>query len=221
MPKVLLDAAGRRRSPATVPRFHAGRPPRNKAAATRPTRRRSKRSSRSCAPSASDARTAAARPRRPALARRRAHPRSPPAQRGRPRPAPRLVAGAPRQGRAPPPRRHGRLGLGASPAVARGPHRTAGRTAVPLLIIQRQLGHTNLGITSIYLQGIDSAEIIDTVHARPTPMVPVDSSLSPDGDRRSSRKQRRLLNASHCSSRAKQQRRGSALPCDNDVTLRR
>jgi hypothetical protein len=30
MPKVLLDAAGRRRSPATVPGFHAGRPPRNK-----------------------------------------------------------------------------------------------------------------------------------------------------------------------------------------------
>jgi hypothetical protein len=26
----LLDAAGRRRSPATVPGFHAGRPPRNK-----------------------------------------------------------------------------------------------------------------------------------------------------------------------------------------------
>src|SRR3954466_2878080 len=32
-------------------------------------------------------------------------------------------------------------------------------------VIQRQLGHTNLGITSIYLRGIDSAEIIDTVHA--------------------------------------------------------
>jgi hypothetical protein len=31
-------------------------------------------------------------------------------------------------------------------------------------------------ITSIYLQGIDSAEIIDTVHGRPAPMVPVDTS---------------------------------------------
>ena len=30
MSKVLLDAAGRRRSPATIPGFHAGRPPRNK-----------------------------------------------------------------------------------------------------------------------------------------------------------------------------------------------
>ena len=30
MPELLLDAAGRRRSPATLPEFHAGRPPRNK-----------------------------------------------------------------------------------------------------------------------------------------------------------------------------------------------
>jgi integrase len=33
----------------------------------------------------------------------------------------------------------------------------------------RQLGHANLGITSVYLQGIDNAEIIDTVHARRPP----------------------------------------------------
>jgi site-specific recombinase XerD len=48
---------------------------------------------------------------------------------------------------------------------------------VPLIVIQRQLGHSNLGITSIYLQGIDNAEIIDTVHARRAPMVPVSASL--------------------------------------------
>ena len=30
MPELLLDAAGRRRPPATLPGFHAGRPPRNK-----------------------------------------------------------------------------------------------------------------------------------------------------------------------------------------------
>jgi hypothetical protein len=35
------------------------------------------------------------------------------------------------------------------------------------------------GITSIYLQGIDNTEIIDTVHARRAPMVPVHSSLAP------------------------------------------
>jgi hypothetical protein len=46
------------------------------------------------------------------------------------------------------------------------------REGVPLIVIQRQLGHTNLGITSIYLQGIDNTEIIDTVHARRAPMVP-------------------------------------------------
>jgi integrase/recombinase XerD len=39
------------------------------------------------------------------------------------------------------------------------------RKGVPLIVIQRQLGHTNLGITSIYLQRIDNAEIIDTLHA--------------------------------------------------------
>jgi integrase/recombinase XerD len=53
------------------------------------------------------------------------------------------------------------------------------REGVPLIVIQRQLGHTNLGITSIYLQGIDNTEIIDTVLARRAPMVPVHSSLRP------------------------------------------
>jgi site-specific recombinase XerD len=48
---------------------------------------------------------------------------------------------------------------------------------VPLVVIQRQLGHANLGITSIYLQGIDSSEIIDTVHSRPAPVIPVTAGL--------------------------------------------
>jgi site-specific recombinase XerD len=38
-------------------------------------------------------------------------------------------------------------------------------------VIQRQLGHANLGTTSIYLQGIDTEEIIATVHARRAPMM--------------------------------------------------
>jgi integrase len=50
------------------------------------------------------------------------------------------------------------------------------REGVPLIVIQRQLGHSNLGITSVYLQGIDNAEIIETVHARRAPMVPVNAS---------------------------------------------
>jgi integrase-like protein len=48
---------------------------------------------------------------------------------------------------------------------------------VPLNVIQRQLGHTNLGVTSIYLQGIDNAEIIATVHARRAPMIPASAGL--------------------------------------------
>jgi site-specific recombinase XerD len=51
------------------------------------------------------------------------------------------------------------------------------REGVPLLVIQRQLGHANLGITSIYLQGIDNAEIIDTVHRRRPPMIPATAGL--------------------------------------------
>jgi site-specific recombinase XerD len=51
------------------------------------------------------------------------------------------------------------------------------REGVPLIVIQRQLGHSNLGITSVYLQGIDSGEIIETVHSRRAPMIPVSASL--------------------------------------------
>jgi hypothetical protein len=39
------------------------------------------------------------------------------------------------------------------------------REGVPLNVIQRQLGHANLGTTTIYLQGIDTEEIIATVRA--------------------------------------------------------
>ena len=34
------------------------------------------------------------------------------------------------------------------------------RERVPLNVIQRQLGHANLGLTSVYLQGIDNSEIL-------------------------------------------------------------
>ena len=51
------------------------------------------------------------------------------------------------------------------------------REGVPLNVIQRQLGHANLGITSVYLEGIDNAEIIDTVHARREPMIPASAGL--------------------------------------------
>jgi hypothetical protein len=55
----------------------------------------------------------------------------------------------------------------------------AGRRRSPatLIVIQRQLRHSNLGITSLYPQGIDSGEIIETVHARRAPMLSVSASL--------------------------------------------
>jgi site-specific recombinase XerD len=51
------------------------------------------------------------------------------------------------------------------------------REGVPLNIIQRQLGHANLGTTSIYLQGIDPEEIITAVHARRAPMMSASAGL--------------------------------------------
>jgi site-specific recombinase XerD len=51
------------------------------------------------------------------------------------------------------------------------------REGVPLNLIQRQLGHTNLGPTSIYLQGIDPEEIITAVRARRAPMMSASAGL--------------------------------------------
>ncbi len=53
------------------------------------------------------------------------------------------------------------------------------REGVPLVVIQRQLGHADLGISSAYLRGIDNTEIIQAVHERPSPMIPATSSLTP------------------------------------------
>ena len=52
------------------------------------------------------------------------------------------------------------------------------REGIPLLVIQRQLGHADLGITSAYLRAIDNTEIIHTVHERPAPMIPAGSTLA-------------------------------------------
>ena len=57
------------------------------------------------------------------------------------------------------------------------------REGVPLVVIQRQLGHADLGITSVYLQGIDNAETIDTIHARRPPMIPASAGLRPPRER--------------------------------------
>jgi hypothetical protein len=39
------------------------------------------------------------------------------------------------------------------------------------------LGHANLGVTSIYLQGIDSGEIVEAIHTRRAPTVSAGSLL--------------------------------------------
>jgi site-specific recombinase XerD len=51
------------------------------------------------------------------------------------------------------------------------------REGVPLNIVQRVLGHSNLGTTSIYLQGMDPEEILAAVRARRAPMMSASASL--------------------------------------------
>ncbi len=76
------------------------------------------------------------------------------------------------------------LPVGALFCVFRGP--TCGRPCspsgirvqrVPPRVVQRQLGHADLGITSAYLRGIDNTEIIHAVHERPAPMIPATNGL--------------------------------------------
>ena len=49
---------------------------------------------------------------------------------------------------------------------------------IPLPLIQRQLGHSHLSTTGTYLQGIDTEEIISTVHARRAPMMNASAGLT-------------------------------------------
>jgi integrase len=65
------------------------------------------------------------------------------------------------------------LPVGALLCVIRGA--TSGRHWEPSSA-RKQLGR-NLGITSIYLQGIDSSEIIHTVHSRSAPVIPASAGL--------------------------------------------
>lgn len=51
------------------------------------------------------------------------------------------------------------------------------REGVAINIIQRQLGHTDLGTTSTYLQGIDPSEIIDAVRLRRQPTISATAGL--------------------------------------------
>jgi integrase/recombinase XerD len=52
------------------------------------------------------------------------------------------------------------------------------REGVAVNTIQRQLGHTDLGTTSTYLQGIDPSDIIEAVRARRPPTIPATAGLA-------------------------------------------
>jgi hypothetical protein len=146
----VLDAAGRRRSPATLPGYHAGRAPRNKGQlypADPPSVEEIIAVMRQTADDRHGARLRA-----PIVVLWRGGLRVQEAlalgERG-PRPAPRFAARAPRQRRPSARDRHGRLGLGAAAALARRAHRAAARTAVlhhrrpdprPLLVERRGAG---------------------------------------------------------------------------------
>ena len=236
MSELLLDAAGRRRFSATLPEFHAGRPPRNKGmrypadpptieeivTVMRPRRRRRPRPP----PARPDRRVVARRPTHPpalALAEadldaRRGSLLVRRGKGGRRRevgiddsawepPEPWLPARfelpvgplfasstAPRadgRGRPTPPaaelrrvarragvrRRFRRTSSAAPPpSMARG--------GVPLIIIQRQLGTPDLGITSVYLQGIDDTVVVTRSTSRRAPMVPSTARCPPKGSTR-------------------------------------
>jgi len=116
MSEPLLDAAGRRRSPATLPRFHAGRRPRNKGIrypADPPTVEEIVAVMRHAGDRVHG--RPLARVDRRALARWLADSRGTRARRSRPGSAARVAARAPRQGRPPPRGRDGWLGRQTEP----------------------------------------------------------------------------------------------------------
>jgi hypothetical protein len=49
---------------------------------------------------------------------------------------------------------------------------------IPLPLIERQLGHSHLSTTGTYLEGINTEEIISTVHARRAPMMHASAGLA-------------------------------------------
>ena len=53
------------------------------------------------------------------------------------------------------------------------------RERISLIVIQRQLGHADLAITSRTLRRIHNTETIAAVHDRPAPMIPADPRLHP------------------------------------------
>jgi integrase len=225
----VLDAAGRRRSPATLPGYHAGRPPRNKGIrypADPPTIDEIVAVMRHTAQERHGWRLRAMVV---VLWRAGLRVQEALALAEHDLDQSRIDPGPQWQGRPPARGRDGRVGLGAASFLADREGRAPGRAAVlridgptrgrpwsaaavraefrrvaaragvrrrfappqlrhahalvlaregvPLNIIQRQLGHTNLGTTSVYLQGIDPEEIITAVRTRRAPMMSASAGL--------------------------------------------
>ena len=88
------------------------------------------------------------------------------------------------RGRRPRPRELRRYALAAGVRRRFAPHQLShahavelAREGMPLPVIQRQLGHSYVSTTSVYLQGIDVEEIIGTIHGRRAPMMHVSAGL--------------------------------------------
>ena len=126
----LVDCAGRRRSPATLSGYHRAGRRGTKGFAIHRTRRRSRRSSRSCAPPAMSPRVEAPRGDRRAVARRAADQRSARAGRERSGPGEGRDPGPTREGRSAARGRDGPLGLGAARSLAQAACGPADRRAV-------------------------------------------------------------------------------------------
>jgi integrase len=88
------------------------------------------------------------------------------------------VVGECRAGRAAPLRAAGwrPAPVRATPAPARAAVELA-REGVPLPVIQRQPGHTYVSTTNVYLQSINTKEIISAIHARRAPMMHASAGL--------------------------------------------
>ena len=66
-----------------------------------------------------------------------------------------------------------------APYQLRDAHAVEGlHEGIPLPLIQRQLGHSHLSTTGTDLQGIDTAQIISTVHTRRAPTMHASAGLT-------------------------------------------
>jgi integrase len=92
----------------------------------------------------------------------------------RPAPVDRRRTSGPAQDR----RRNGRQAALCAPHELRHVHAVElAEAGVPLIVTQRQLGQSNLGIISVYRWASTTPGSFDTVHARRRPMIPVSTSI--------------------------------------------